>query len=95
MIKNIIIIVLMFIIILGAAFCWYNLMEKSETNLSVETPIPIVTETPIPETPEPQPFFFQQPAPAPTPIPTVDPYWIPGDWGPYHMPENYDIYAYG
>jgi len=51
MIKNIIIVILMFIIILGAAFCWYNLIEKPETDLPVETPIPIVTETPIPETP--------------------------------------------
>ena len=83
MFKNIVIAILILIILVGAAAYWYIYVREPVIDPPVTTFVPVIVETPVPTQP---PLFFQaQPAPTPvqTPTPTVDPYWIPGDWGPY------------
>ena len=82
MFKNIIIAILVLIILAGAAY-WYMYIREPVIDPPVTTFAPVIVETPVPAQP---PLLFQaQPTPAiiTTPTPTVDPYWMPGDWGPY------------
>ena len=86
MVKNLIIILLILIIIVGAIMLFpYIESNKPKATPEVDPPIetffaPIEVPTPVPTY---GPYPYQAPAPARTPEPTIDPYWIPGDWGNY------------
>ena len=85
MFKNIIIAILILIILVGATAYWYVYIREPVIDPPIVTFTPVIVQTPTPIPTQPPVLFQIRPTPIPvrTPTPTVDPYWVPGDWGPY------------